>query len=126
MSIKGAVVGESLLTSGAVVVDHLVFTVAPVSGGAPINWDTTNQEVTIAYRDATHSESDMAFTATKIVGDGDLLLEEGELFEIDVTLTSVALGANKPFTVEVRPPTGAVIAINRTTPAAIAAVMELR
>jgi flagellin FlaB len=128
MSIKGAVIAESDLTATTPVVDHVVFTVSPVSGGDPVNLDDTpaSNVVTIAYRDATQSNPDLAFTVTKVVGDTDDLLEDGELFEIDVTVTALGLDVNTPFTLEVKPPTGAVIAINRTTPAALETVMELR
>ncbi len=61
---------------------------------------------------------------------GDDLLEPGELAEITVDLSStgadVTLGANTAFTLEVKPPTGGILGIHRTTPAAISAVMELR
>jgi flagellin FlaB len=133
MSIKGAVIAQSAATSvTAGTVDEVVFTVAPVSGGDPINLadgtGTLDKVVTIAYRDAAQSESNIDFTAAPIVGDTDELIEDGELWEIVVDLTGLTtdLTANMPFTLEVKPPTGAVININRTTPAAIEAVMELR
>jgi len=58
----------------------------------------------------------------------DDLLEEGELAEVTVDLSGLgtALSVNTAFTLEVKPPTGGVLNINRTTPAAIEAVMELR
>lgn len=124
MSIKGAVIAE-----GSTGVDNVVFTVAPVSGGDPVNLDdSATKVVTIAYRDATQSDPNVDYTVTEIVGDGDDMLEDGELFEIDVDMTGLTtdLGVNTAFTLEVKPPTGAVIGINRSTPAAIEAVMELR
>ena len=54
-------------------------------------------------------------------------LEEGELAEITVkfaTLTN-ALDVNTAFNLEIKPPKGAVLNINRTTPAAIQMVMDL-
>jgi archaellin len=72
----------------------------------------------------------LAWTQTFIVhNDGataDDLLEEGELVEITVPIAAAALGPATAFTLEIKPPTGAVININRSTPAAIEAVMELR
>ena len=57
----------------------------------------------------------------------DNMLEEGELAEITVDLSGLTtpLGANTAFNLEIKPPTGAVLNINRTTPAAIQAVMDL-
>jgi flagellin FlaB len=60
-------------------------------------------------------------------GTPDDLLEDGEMVEVTVPLASLttALGANTQFTLEIKPPTGAVINLNRSTPAAIETVMEL-
>jgi archaellin len=57
----------------------------------------------------------------------DTLLEDGELVELTVPLSSLdtPLGANTEFTLEIKPPTGAVINLTRTTPPAVEAVMEL-
>lgn len=129
MEIKGAVIAQAAGTT----VDSVVFTVSPVSGGEPINLDdsTGSPVVVIAYRDNTQAEASVDFTTTWIVSNettADNLLEEGELAEIEVDLTGLttALAENTEFTLEIKPPTGAVIGINRTTPAALEAVMELR
>jgi flagellin FlaB len=109
----------------------VVFTVSPVSGGEPINLDDADPVVVIAYRDSTQQKASLTFTTDWIVSNeatADDLLEDGELAEITVSLAGLttALGANTEFTLEIKPPTGAVIGINRTTPAALEAVMELR
>ena len=44
----------------------------------------------------------------------------------NVDLTTANLAENTAFTLEIKPPTGAVLSVNRTTPASIEAVMELR
>jgi flagellin FlaB len=61
-------------------------------------------------------------------GTADTMLEDGELAEITVDLATAGLSlpANTEFTLEIKPPTGAVLNMTRTTPAAISAVMELR
>ena len=92
----------------------------------------------IAYRDGDQQVNSLPFDVDWIVGDGNLL-NEGELAEITVYLNAAddsanpaagelpnALSINKAFTLEVKPPTGSVIAINRTTPAGLETVMELR
>lgn len=134
MEVKGAVLAEG--NTGGTAVDTVVFTVSPVSGGEPINLGDegsteTDSDVVIGYRDATNIEPSIPFTVNWIRSSespADALLEEGELAQITVTLSSLTpvLGANAPFTIEIKPPTGAVIGINRTTPAALSAVMELR
>lgn len=136
MAIKGAVIAtadDSVDTS----VNEVVFTVALVSGGDPVNLDSTaaDKVVVISYRDAVQAIPNLAYTVDWVVGDGDDLLEQGELAEItavveggvaSLTTLGTDLAANTEFSLEVKPPTGAVLQINRTTPAALEAVMELR
>lgn len=129
MSIKGAVIAEGAGTK----VNDVVFTVAPVSGGEPVNLASAaaDRVVVVDYRDPTQRKANLDWTVNWIVSleaTPDDLLEEGELAEITVDLSGITtpLSVNTPFTLEVKPPSGAVIAINRTTPAAIEAVMELR
>jgi flagellin FlaB len=130
MNIKGAVIAQSSGTT----VDDVVFTVSLVAGGAPVNLDDTaaTKELVVGYRDADQYEPDVTWSVNWIVTkDGttaDDLLEEGELAEITVDLSGLttALATNTAFTLEVKPPTGAVLSINRTTPAAIESVMDLR
>ncbi len=126
MSIKGAVIAEA---AGATV-DSVSFTLSLVAGGDPVDLNTTNKKVVISYRDGVNIDPNLVWTPTWIVhNDGaaaDDMLEEGELVEVKVTLPAGKLKANTEFTLEVKPPTGAVLLVNRTTPAAIEKVMELR
>lgn len=132
MAMKGALVIEK--NASASTVDNVIFDLSLVSGSAPVNLDdaAASKVVVISYRDATQSVPNLTWTADFLVfgesGTADNLLEEGELAEITVDLagSSVTLGTNTPFTLEVKPPTGAVIQINRTTPAALEDYMELR
>ena len=58
-------------------------------------------------------------------GDNDNLLELGEKAEITVTLPECGIGPNKEFKIEVKPASGATLAITRTTPSSIDLVMNL-
>jgi flagellin FlaB len=86
----------------------------------------------IGYRDATQFVNTVPWTVTWVVdndgGTPDDSLEEGELVEVAVDLSGITTppAANTEFTLEIKPPTGAVLNISRTTPPAIEAVMELR
>ncbi len=129
MSIKGAVIAQEGATADKV--DKVVFSVALVSGGDPIDMtDTTgNNAVVISYRDGTQIKNELDWTVTWIGNnDADKLLEEGELAEVTVSLAGLTttLGANTAFTLEIKPPTGAILSVNRTTPASIEKVNELR
>jgi flagellin FlaB len=128
MEIRGAVIGTDEGGSGSV--QSLVFTVALVSGGDPLDLtsDAASRVVTIGYRDNLQQVNNLDYAVAFIgANDADTLLEGDELAEITVDLSGLttALGPNTEFTIEVKPPTGAVLNIQRTTPAAIEAVMEL-
>lgn len=140
MQIRGAVVAESsdVTTSGATPnagsVTTLTFTVALAAGNDPVDLtsDSDARTVLIGYRDGTNLENNLDWTVTFIGNnDGDALLEDGELAQLEVTVPvdsgSVSvLAPSTQFTIEVKPPSGAVLTFTRTTPAAIEAVMELR
>lgn len=128
MEIKGAVIATSTDNTN---VAEVVFTVSPVNGGEPINLGTSeaDSDVVISYRDSANVENSIDFDVVWVRSNetpADDLLEEGELAEITVDTASQTLTANEAFSLEVKPPTGGVVQINRTTPAAIEAVMELR
>lgn len=124
MEVKGAVIADGSDDT----VDDVKFTVALANGGDPVDLGVDGA-VVIGYRDAAQVSQDIAYTLTWYgASDGDDMLEDGEQAEITVALDGLdpALGPNTEFTIEVKPPTGAVLNIERTTPAAIEAVMELR
>ena len=129
MSVKGSIIAEAATTT----VDSAVFTVSLVAGGSPVNLSATAKEVVIGYKDQSQFVNSVPWTIKWIVtkqasiAAADAMLEEGELAEITVDLTGLSpkLGANTAFNLEIKPPKGAVLNINRTTPAAIQKVMDL-
>ena len=128
MNVKGSIIANGDPTAGSV--SSAVFTVSLVAGGSPVNLSETAKEVVIGYKDQAQFVNDVPWTINWIVSKNspkDDLLEEGELAEITVDLTglSPALGVNTAFNLEIKPPKGAVLNINRTTPAAIQTVMDL-
>jgi flagellin FlaB len=133
MSTRGAIIATGDTTTDTV--STVVFTVSPVAGGDPLDVNA----IVIGYRDNTQAINSIANTTitwirhadsanTTDPTEADDLLEDGELAEItlDLAAESVSLGPNTNFTIELKPPTGAVFSMDRTTPAAIEAVMELR
>lgn len=126
MNVKGSIIAEGSGTS----VNDAIFTLALVAGGSPVNLSTTAKEVVVGYKDSAQFANDVPWTIKWIVSKqtpADDMLEEGELaeFTVDLSGLSTALGANTAFNLEIKPPKGAVLNINRTTPAAIQAVMDL-
>jgi|AMFO01.1.fsa_nt_gi archaeal flagellin N-terminal-like domain len=138
LELKGSVLAD---TDGSKVT-HVIFTIANVAGGEPIDLTeptdsdnngladaNSNNKVIISYRDKDHRFSDLAWTATYLgKNDNDNLLETGELAQIDVDMTAVTtptLGANTTFALEVKPPQGGVLVLERTTPPALDTVVDL-
>ncbi len=136
MKINGSVVATA--TGGAVTT--VIFTVANPLDGAAVDLtgpndvgddgiaDAGSSNVTvISYHSETDTQQDLDFTATIVGwGDSDSLLEPGEKFEIVVDLGGVeTIGTYKTFALEISPVIGAVLTIERTTPAALDDVMIL-
>ena len=108
------------------------FSVATTAGGEPIPLDpsATSNRTVLAYRDDTLIDNDVTYTATEIVGDGDTLLEPGELFTVSVSIATLntagtRLSANDRFTFEIQTPVGAVLDLTRSLPADLDVVMQL-
>jgi flagellin FlaB len=128
METRGSLIATAATTGTDGTVDNLIFTVSNVAGGEPINLNTGDDAVVVIdYRDPV--------TRTNIAGwsvswpgtsDGDALLEAGEMAEITVPITgSATLGPSTGFVIEVKPPSGAVLVLERTTPAYFDKVMDL-
>ena len=129
MAVNGAVIAR---TTTGTNVNTVVFTLSLVSGGDPVDMTTgANAVVVVGYRDLTNFVNEATWTVDWVgANDGDAMLEDGELAEITVDLDAsgltTPLAANTEFTLEIKPPTGAVLTLTRTTPAALESVMELR
>jgi flagellin FlaB len=142
MEVRGSVIAYGIATSD--VITGVVFSLANVAGGQPVDLaaptDTTPNDgvadsnsqhrVVINYRDQSTRFTDLAWTKTALGSDdGDDLLEAGEVFEISVPLSKSAanpnLRTNTPFVLELKPPTGGVIVIERTTPSNIDTINDL-
>ena len=125
--------------------DLLLFTVTNALAGEAIDFNVTtdtdfdgllsdeaskNHTTIISYHDSTQEVSDVAWTKAELgKGDGDPLLEVGEKFTITLYLGS-ALATDPDeydqFTIEIKPDGGAALIFERTLPAVIDDVMDLR
>jgi len=117
--------GGVIATSDGTAVTDLTFGLTLAAGGDAVNLDSTDTtNVTVmSYIDTSVSTPDMDYTTTEIVGDGDLLLEPGELAQVTIDMTAecgCTIGANETFTLEVKPPSGSYLVVTRTTPASMA------
>jgi flagellin FlaB len=125
MELKGSVVLEN---TG----DEVVFNLATVAGGASVDLS----KLKVMYRDTTHNV-DLTYNSTITATDGEWvatttaaapqamqILASAQLAKITVNLTT-PLTANQTFALEIKPPTGGVMQIERTCPAQIDQVTDL-
>ncbi|HUV52479.1 MAG TPA: archaellin/type IV pilin N-terminal domain-containing protein [Dehalococcoidia bacterium] len=130
LEMKGNVVAQGNGTQ----VDYLVFCVAnalageaidltpPIDGGNGTADGNSTNVVVISYSSEDVRTDDLVWISNPMgLDDGDNLLEAGELFEIVLDLSGCGetIDAYHTFTIQVRPPVGSVLVIERTTPAAL-------
>ena len=105
-------------------------------GGNPTDFTDTssnNTKVVISYSDSTYHFTSVNWTLTKVsTVNNDNMLDENEIFSLTVDLsclsyngTSVKVGAYQRFLLEVKPPTGAILAVERTVPGRVSAMVNL-
>jgi flagellin FlaB len=120
MELTGGIVATSDGTS----VTDLRFGLTLAAGGDAVNLDVTDvsNRTVISYIDDAVNTADMTYTTVEIVGDNDSLLEQGELAQIDIDMTAecgCTITENETFTLELKPPTGSYLVVQRTTPASV-------
>ena len=123
LELRGAVVGKASTTGDSGIVSEIKFQVANAAGGEGV--DLTPGETIIKYTDASQSRTFINSGAFNFsiagVGNADVdnLVEPGEIYEVTMNnLENLTgdLSVNTVFTVELIPPKGAVLHIERTTP----------
>ena len=136
LELRGSVIATGLTET----VENVSFCVANVAGGSPIDMNSTvSRTLIIDYATESAHQRNVTYTVDwQGYTDGDNLLEERELAEITVPLTTtgtitdiegttngITLTANSDFVLEVKPEKGGVLPIQRTTPPDIDDVMDL-
>ena len=116
--------GGIVATSDGTQVTDLRLGLTLAAGGDQVNLDATDtsNRTVISYIDDSINTPDMLYTTTEVVGDGDSLLEQGELAQIDIDMTAecgCTITANETWTIELNPPSGSYLVIQRTTPASM-------
>src|SRR3954453_10417655 len=83
MEVRGGIVVQDSDTTIAstITAGTIQFSVSTTAGGEPIPLDpaATNNRTVIAFRDDAVVDNDVEYTADDIIGDGDTLLEPGEV-----------------------------------------------
>ena len=106
------------------VIDSLDFNVANAAGGNAI--DMSPGETIATYLDIDDQYTITNFGLTQLgSGDGDNFLEKREVFNVNIDTTTGDLINGDLFTVQIKPPAGAVINLTRRVPDQIQAVISL-
>jgi flagellin FlaB len=154
LELKGNVIATANTTGDNGTIQQISFVVSNALGGEPIDFTCpdapstptglaagTKNKVVINYIDEKQTVNNLYWTVNKLgTDDGDYLLNGTEKYEIIIggpdntvapgnllnALTSENLSVNKTFTLQVVTPAGAVLTIERTTPAYIDSIMNLR
>ena len=152
LELRGGVIAKAGATGADGTVKQVSFTISNVLGGEPIDFtaptaDSANtgladssstNKIVINYIDEDQAYNDLYWKVTKLGNaDADDLLEQNEKFEITVGADTGDTGGNMPealdtdltvnktFDIEILTPVGAVLVIERTTPAYIDTIMNL-
>jgi len=153
LELKGNVIATANESGASGRVQQISFIVANVLGGEAIDFTepdaaagntgiadaASTNKVVINYVDEAQTVNDLYWTLDKLGGsDSDDLLETNEKFKVTIgsdNLTSggnlinalgTDLNINTEFSLIVQPPIGAVLEIERTIPAYMDAIMNLR
>jgi len=116
--------GAMLANSNTTKLTSVTMSLTLAAGGDAVNLnptDTSNRTV-ISYNDTDYVKNNLTYTTSVVTGDADQLLEPGELLEVTIDLTqdaNINIGTNKTFTLEIKPPQGSYLVVQRTTPASI-------
>jgi flagellin FlaB len=134
IELKGDVMGR--MSNG--ILTTLYFTVGTTTAGDSIDFTPPQSGntslVVISYNDAYQIFPTVNWTMQKLnTTDSDNLLDKTELFMITVDLSCVSANASADemptayhtFRVEVKPPVGAILPIERTIPARVSQVVDL-
>ena len=142
--LKGSVVAQDWQADEGCI-DRLYFDLAVAAGGSSVDLQTANPKVKMIYRDETHNVNIAAGNSGMCCGNGGwwasitgcpggcgTILVPGALARITIDLgqmypmpTTKLLCANQSFAVEIIPPSGSTLLIERTTPLQINAITDL-
>jgi flagellin FlaB len=125
MELSSSVIANSNGTD----VTTVEFDIVLAAGGDSVNLDPTavTNRTVISYIDTTTVINDLTYTATPITGNANALLEPGELIRISIDLlgAGATIPVNQIFTLEIKPPTGSYMVLQRMTPPAFQTVNNL-
>ena len=132
LELKGDVIAK--MTGGSLT--EVILTVGIPSAGSPVDFGAANttingttvsqRMVVVSYLDDTNNLPSCNWSLGKLSDlNGDDLLDPNELFQVDVNLGGVSISPYHRFTIEVKPPDGPVMSIERMLPGRLTSYINL-
>ena len=131
LALRGAVVADA--NAGKTAIDSIKFTLSNATKSST-TVDLSSTGSVITYVDADNGLNctgisgtpSCAWSTTWLIGSGETV-DAGEQVEVTVTVSSLTplLGKDKEFTIQVKPNKGAIVIVNRRTPAELKGIMNL-
>ncbi|MEM0349210.1 MAG: archaellin/type IV pilin N-terminal domain-containing protein [Candidatus Caldarchaeum sp.] len=124
----GAVVAKS---SNGSITEVVIYIKSSVGKGEV---DVRPGKLVITYRDKAifreniYPNNSTITTVYQVTGDGDTVLEYGEVFAVKINVSSISgasLAPNDIFSVEIKPPQGSLLKVERRLPPSFDPVMDL-
>jgi len=124
LEVRGSVTAEKHATSGNL--QFVYVSVGTAAGGDSIEF-SGNQPM-VSFRTITQSIASTVPTLSVPVqrGTANNLLDDGELGLIKIDVSAFAISTNTFFAIEIKPKTGSTLLLERTTPAYLDAVVDLK
>ncbi len=127
LKLRGTLIAQC---NGTDTVQEIILTVAIPEDGEPVMFTPPPSNIVdLSYIDENQKITDLRWKVEEYVqGDGDIMLERGETFQISALLGNAlnhALEASTKFTIEIDTHDGNVMKITRTTPDQLEPVMNL-
>ena len=134
VELAGSVIAMGANTTNGVKVENLTIYIKTAVGKRPV--DMSEQTLVISYLDPYKAVDKLTrgteVDVEEIQGDGDTLLEYGEVFKIVIHvdqiyngIDNVQLQPNDVVSIEIKPSTGSILKVERMLPPAIDCVMDL-
>jgi len=134
VELAGSVIAMGANTTNGVKVENFTIYIKTAVGKRPV--DMSEQTLVISYLDPYKAVDKLTrgteVDVEEIQGDGDTLLEYGEVFKIVIHvdqiyngIDNVQLQPNDVISIEIKPSTGSILKVERMLPPAIDCVMDL-
>jgi flagellin FlaB len=128
VELKGDIIAK--MDSG--VVSEMYLYVGIPAAGTPVDFSPSSANISplvVSYMDSSNLIPTMNWTITKLSTiNSDNLLDPNELFLMTITVPTsgnVSIGPYHKFTLEIKPPDGPVLTIERTIPARVSQYVDL-